>query len=54
MKSFFVILTAAALLLNGCASLTDVKFSTREGRPSPFTPQEDKIGPPPDPSMMRP
>jgi uncharacterized protein YceK len=52
MKSLFVIVIAIALLLNGCASLMDAKFTTREGRPSPFTPQEDnKIGPPPDPAM---
>jgi len=51
MKGFFVIVIAIALLLNGCASLLDGKFTTREGRPSPFMPQEEETGPPPDPTM---
>jgi uncharacterized protein YceK len=51
MKGLFVIVIAIALLLNGCASLMDAKFTTKEGKPSPFTPPDDKIGPPPDPAM---
>jgi hypothetical protein len=46
-----IILVAILLLaLNGCASLLDGKFVTKDGKESPFQPVPDRYAPPKDPT----
>ncbi|HTY25725.1 MAG TPA: hypothetical protein VMC85_21525 [Desulfomonilaceae bacterium] len=47
------IIVAIVLLLatlNGCASLLDGKFVTKDGKESPFKPMTDPYAPPKDPT----
>ena len=36
--------------LNGCASLMDGKYVTKDGKESPFNPMTDRYAPPKDPT----
>jgi PBP1b-binding outer membrane lipoprotein LpoB len=51
MKKFFVLITAVALLFNGCATLMDGKFVTKDGKKSPFMPHRNTFNPPVDPIL---
>jgi hypothetical protein len=48
-----VVLTFLALgpiFLSGCASLTDGKFVTKDGKDTPFNPMVDRYAPPKNPT----
>ncbi len=47
---FAVILVVFQLSLNGCASILDGKFVTKDGKESPFNPMEDRYAPPKNPN----
>ena len=44
-----IFLAMAPTFLSGCASLSDGKFVTKEGKESPFNPMTDRYAPPKDP-----
>jgi uncharacterized protein YceK len=51
MKPIFVILAAIIIFLNGCASLLDVKYTSEDGKKSPYMPQKNPYEPPRDPTL---
>jgi PBP1b-binding outer membrane lipoprotein LpoB len=36
MKSLFIAITSLTLLLNGCSTLMNGKYVSKDGKPSPF------------------
>jgi hypothetical protein len=46
----FVLMAILLPALNGCASLMDGKFVTKDGKESPFNPLPDRYAPPKDPT----
>jgi len=49
MRALFAVIIALLLFLNSCASLMDAKFTTRDGKESPFKPQREFNPAPKDP-----
>jgi len=52
-RTFVKAIVLIAILLpalNGCASLMDGKFVTKDGKESPFNPLPDRYAPPKDPT----
>jgi len=49
MKPLFAVIIALLLFLNSCASLMDAKFSTRDGKESPFKTHKEFNPAPKDP-----
>lgn len=49
MKPLFAVIVVLVLFLNSCASIMDAKFTTRDGKDSPFKPQKEFNPAPKDP-----
>jgi len=53
MKTFFAFIILLVLFLNSCAALRDAKFTTRDGKESPFKVETDPYAAPRDPTDRR-
>ncbi|MCX5874403.1 MAG: hypothetical protein NTY51_14390 [Deltaproteobacteria bacterium] len=45
MKYWLILLTILTVALNGCASLMDAQFQTKDGKESPFKPKVNQHEP---------